>query len=57
MTKEIKQSTPKSNTDLPAQETRRLSFDVLGLFETERAAAKTMFPQDFKMRIFISKLT
>jgi len=57
LTKEIKQSTPESNTELPAQETRRQSFDMLGLFEAEYAAAKTMILQDFKMRIFISKLT
>lgn len=39
LTKQIKQSTPDSNTDLPAQETRRMSLDAFCLFETEVAEA------------------
>ena len=33
LTKELKQSTPESNSDLPAQETRRLSLDVFCWFQ------------------------
>ena len=35
LTKELKQSNPDSNTDLPAQETRRMSLDVFCLFDIE----------------------
>ena len=35
LTKQLKQSTPESNTDLPAQETRRMSLDVFCLFDIE----------------------
>ncbi len=40
LTKQIKQSTPDSNTDLPAQETRRMSLDAFCLFETELTEAQ-----------------
>lgn len=40
LTKQIKQSTPDSNTDLPAQETRRMSLDVFCLFDTEVSEAE-----------------
>ncbi|MEO5790084.1 hypothetical protein [Gelidibacter sp.] len=35
LTKQLKQSTPESNTDVPAQETRRMSLDVFCLFDIE----------------------
>lgn len=33
LTKQIKESTPDSNTDVPTQEIRRMSLDVFCLFE------------------------
>ena len=33
LSKELKQSTPESNSDVPTQETRRMSLDVFCLFE------------------------
>ena len=33
--KELKQSTPESNSDFPAQETRRLSLDVFCMFPNQ----------------------
>ncbi|MGC1630857.1 MAG: hypothetical protein WA749_01975 [Gelidibacter sp.] len=35
LTKQIVEATPDSNTDLPAQETRRMSLDVFCLFDIE----------------------
>jgi hypothetical protein len=42
LTKQIKQSTPDSNTDLPAQETRRMSLDAFCLFQIDIAAAQNL---------------
>lgn len=44
LTKELKQSTPESNTDLPAQETRRLSLDVFCLFQIARSTIENEAP-------------
>lgn len=35
LTKQLKESTPDSNTDVPVQETRRMSLDVFCLFDVE----------------------
>lgn len=35
LTKQIVESTPDSNTDLPAQETRRMALDAFCLFQIE----------------------
>ena len=35
LTKQIKQSTPESNADLPVQETRRMSLDAFCLYDIE----------------------
>ncbi len=35
LTKQIKESTPDSNTDVPTQEIRRMSLDVFCLFDIE----------------------
>ena len=35
LTKQIKQSTPESNSDLPAQETRRMSLDAFCLIDIQ----------------------
>ncbi len=41
LTKQIVESTPDSNTDLPAQETRRMSLDAFCLYNIDVAETQT----------------
>ncbi|MBO3098815.1 hypothetical protein [Gelidibacter pelagius] len=41
LTKQIVESTPDSNTDLPAQETRRMSLDAFCLYTIQVAETQT----------------
>lgn len=41
LTKQIVESTPDSNTDLPAQETRRMALDAFCLFKIEFEGGQT----------------
>ena len=42
LTKQIVESTPDSNTNLPAQETRRMSLDAFCLFDIDVAETPTV---------------